>query len=193
MPPPLSNRFFHLSMEVSFSDWKVWSYVNGIDSSIIAFLHYDSEKLFAFDPTKNEKSFPTPRSWEYVDKILSSNINNKLLIETISGAIGEESATSFMAFRKVMDRLPNIDNLLAGDEVEVEHNSQVLFALIAGIISNLRQDKNITKIDNALKFSLTLPKEFSVMLVKDMQQNEIEVERSNFWDSWVEEFAYLLT
>lgn len=193
MPPPLSNRFVHLSMEVSFSDWKVWAYVNGIDSSIIAFLHYDSEKLFAFDPTKNEKSFPTPRSWEYVDKILSSNINNKLLIETISGAIGEESATSFMAFRKVMDRLPNIDNLLAGDEVEVEHNSQVLFALIAGIISNLRQDKNITKIDNALKFSLTLPKEFSVMLVKDMQQNEIEVERSNFWDSWVEEFAYLLT
>ncbi|HHD81038.1 MAG TPA: AAA family ATPase, partial [Campylobacterales bacterium] len=193
MPPPPSNSFVHLSMEVSFSDWKVWAYVNGIDSSIIAFLHYDSEKLFAFDPTKNEKSFPTPRSWEYVDKILSSNINNKLLIETISGAIGEESATSFMAFRKVMDRLPNIDNLLAGDEVEVEHNSQVLFALIAGIISNLRQDKNITKIDNALKFSLTLPKEFSVMLVKDMQQNEIEVERSNFWDSWVEEFAYLLT
>jgi len=155
MPPPLSNRFVHLSMEVSFADWKIWAYDNGIDSSIIAFLQYDSEKLFAFDPTKNEKSFPTPRSWEYVDKILSSNIGSNLLLETISGAIGSESATSFMAFRKVMDRLPNIDN--------------------------------------ALKFSLSIPKEFSVMLVKDMQQNSIEVERSNFWDSWVEEFAYLLT
>jgi len=193
MPPPLSNRFVHLSMEVSFADWKVWAYDNGIDSSIIAFLQYDSEKLFAFDPTKNEKSFPTPRSWEYVDKILSSNIGSNLLLETISGAIGSESATSFMAFRKVMDRLPNIDNLLAGDEVEVETNSQVLFALIAGIISNLRQDGDIGRIDNALKFSLSIPKEFSVMLVKDMQQNGIEVERSNFWDSWVDEFAYLLT
>lgn len=193
MPPPLSNRFVHLSMEVSFADWKVWAYNNGIDSSIIAFLQYDSEKLFAFDPTKNEKSFPTPRSWEYVDKILSSNIGSNLLLETISGAIGSESATSFMAFRKVMDRLPNIDNLLAGDEVEVETNSQVLFALIAGIISNLRQDGTISRIDNALKFSLSIPKEFSVMLVKDMQQNSVEVERSNFWDSWVEEFAYLLT
>ena len=46
--------------------------------------------------------------------------------------------------------------------------------------------------DNALKFSLTLPKEFSVMLVKDMQQNGLNVEGSDVWEDWVEEFAYLL-
>jgi hypothetical protein len=192
MPPPLANRFVHLNMEVSFEDWKVWAYEQGIDSSIIAFLHYDNAKLFDFDPSKNQKSFPTPRSWEYVDKILSSGMEATLLMDIISGAVGSESATAFMSFRKVMHKLPDIEKLLANEELEVEHDSQVLFALIAGIISNIKQNSTKEKIDNALKFSLTLPKEFSVMLVKDMQQNRINVEASSVWDDWVEEFAYLL-
>ncbi len=70
MPPPLSNRFIHLNMEVDFNDWKSWAYQNGIDNSIIAFLQYDKDRLFMFEPSQNEKSFPTPRSWEYVNKIL---------------------------------------------------------------------------------------------------------------------------
>ena len=192
MPPPLANRFVHLNMEVSFEDWKGWAYSNGIDSSIIAFLHYDESKLFDFDPSKNQKSFPTPRSWEYVHRVLASNIESALLMEIISGAVGSESATAFMSFRKLMSRLPDIEKLLNGEELEVEHDSQVLFALIAGIISKIKQNSSKEKVDNALKFSLTLPKEFSVMLVKDMQQNKINVEASSVWEDWVEEFAYLL-
>jgi len=192
MPPPLANRFVHLNMEVSFKDWKVWAYNNAIDASIIAFLQYDESKLFDFDPSKNEKSFPTPRSWEYVHKVLASNIEANLLMEIVSGAVGNESAIAFMSFRKVMNRLPNIDKLLNGEALEVEHDSQVLFALIAGVISNIKQNSSKEKINHALKFSLTLPKEFSVMLVKDMQQNNINVEGSSAWEDWVEEFAYLL-
>jgi len=192
MPPPLANRFVHLNMEVSFEDWKGWAYENGIYASIIAFLHYDGSKLFDFDPSKNQKSFPTPRSWEYVDRILKSGIEPTLLMDIVSGAVGSESATAFMSFRKVMNRLPDIDKLLDGDEVEIEHDSQVLFALVAGIISNIKANYTKDKIDSALKFSLSLPKEFSVMLVKDMQQNKINVEGSKVWEDWVEEFAYLL-
>ena len=192
MPPPLANRFVHLNMEVSFEDWKSWAYGSDIDSTIIAFLHYDSSRLFDFDPTDNQKSFPTPRSWEYVDKILASKIDEALLLEVISGAVGAESATAFVSFRKVMYRLPDIDKLLDGEDVEVEHDSQVLFALVAGIVSSIKQEDSMKKIDNALKFSLTLPKEFSVMLVKDMQQNGLNIEGSSIWDDWVEEFAYLL-
>jgi len=191
MPPPLANRFVHLEMEVSFEDWKVWAYTQGIDSSVIAFLQYDSSRLFAFDPSKNQKSFPTPRSWEYVHKILSSRIESTLMMEIISGAIGSESATTFMAFRKVMDRLPNIPKLLEGEAVEVEHDAQVLFALVAGIVAQLR-DGSSEQVDHALSFSLTLPKEFSVMLIKDLQQNGINVEGSKIWEDWVEAFAYLL-
>ncbi len=192
MPPPLANRFVHLDMEVDFEDWKKWAYKSGVDSSIIGFLQYDSEKIFIFDPSKNEKSFPTPRSWEYVDRVLKTSLSQKLLHITISGAVGKESATAYLAFRKVMNRLPDIELLLEAKEQEFSHDAQLLFALIAGIVSHLKSNKSTKKIDNAIRLSLSLPPEFSVMLIKDLQQNSINIESSCEWENWVEKFAYLL-
>ncbi len=192
MPPPLANRFVHLDMEVDGEDWKKWAYKSGIDDSIIGFLQYDREKIFIFDPSKNEKSFPTPRSWEYVDRVIKSSLSEKLLYTIISGTVGKESATAYLSFRKVMNKLPNIGLLLDGEDQEFSHDNQLLFALIIGIVSHLKSDGSSQKIDNAIKLSFTLPPEFSVMLIKDLQQNGIDIESSSKWESWVEKFAYLL-
>jgi len=192
MPPPLANRFVHLEMEVDFEEWKRWAYRVGIDSTLIAFLHYDPSHLFAFDPSKNQKSFPTPRSWEYVHRILSTGVEGEILMDLVSGAVGEESATALMSFRKVMHRLPNIEALLEGSEEPIDEDPLVLFALSAGIVARLQTDLDPQKVDHALLVALRLPKEFSVMLVKDLQQNNVALERSKYWEQWVEAFAYLL-
>ena len=193
MPPPLANRFVHLDMEVDFEDWKTWAYQNSIDSAVIGFLNFDKEKIFLFDPAKNEKSFPTPRSWEYVDKVLKTGLSSALLHETISGAVGKECATAFLSFRAVMDKLPDIEKVVAGEVEEFSTDNQVLFALITGIVSNIYHDKSQAKIDNVLKLSLVLPPEFAVMLVEDMQQNGISVEGSSEWKHWVKAFNHLLS
>lgn len=193
MPPPLANRFVHLDMEVDFEDWKSWAYGVGIDSTVIGFLNFDKEKIFLFDPAKNEKSFPTPRSWEYVDRVLKTGLSKELLYETIAGAVGRECATAFLSFRAVMHELPDIEKVLAGEVEDFSHDNQVLFALISGIVSNIYHDNTPQKIDNTLKFSLDLPPEFAVMLVKDMQQNGIVVEGSMQWENWVKAFNHLLS
>jgi hypothetical protein len=172
MPPPLANRFVHLEMEVDFEDWKHWAHGNDIDSSIIGFLNFDKEKLFAFDPNKNEKSFPTPRSWEYVDKIIKSGLGEKLMLESISGAVGSTNAVEFMSFKKVMNSLPNITKIANGEITDIESEEhKMLFALCAGLINHLKESEDRDKVANVLNFSMTLPSEFSIMLVKDMQKN----------------------
>ena len=191
MPPPLANRFIHLEMEVSFEDWKSWAYQKSIEPAIIAFLNFDSSKLFNFDPSSNEKSFATPRSWEYVDRVLKSNIPKASELEVLSGAIGKETAVSFIGFKKVMHRLPNIEDILEGKEVELQEDTQLLFALISALVAKL-QDAPHEAIENAIKFSFKLPSEFSVMLIKDMQQNSIELEDTEAFEEWVERYAYLL-
>ncbi len=194
MPPPLANRFVHLHMSIDFYDWKLWAFENNIDLSVIGFLSFDKKKLFDFDPNKNEKSFPTPRSWEYVDKILKSNLDEKLLFESISGAIGKECGVEFMSFRKVMDRLPNIEKIAdATIESLDEDDHKVLFALCAGLVNHLVESNKKEQIDNVLRFSLNLPGEFSIMLVKDMQRNGINVENAPSWEEWVRKFSYLLS
>jgi len=194
MPPPLANRFVHFEMEVDFDDWKAWAYSAGIESAIIGYLAYDKSMLFTFDPTSNEKAFATPRSWEYVDSIVKSGIDTELILDSISGAVGREAAVGYSSFKKVMKQLPDLNTILDGTLTELnEDDPKVLMALAIGLVNALRENPSDDGIENVLDFSLQLPGEFAIMLVKDMQQNGLDVEGSAAWGEWVRKFAYLLS
>ena len=194
MPPPLANRFVHFEMEVDFDDWKAWAYRTGIESAIIGYLAYDKSMLFTFDPTSNEKAFATPRSWEYVDSIVKSGIESDLILDSISGAVGREAAVGYSSFKKVMKELPDLESILDGSLKEIdEDDPKVLMALAIGLVNAARQNPSDKAIDNILSFSLQLPGEFAIMLVKDMQANGLDVEGSTVWGEWVRKFAYLLS
>ena len=193
MPAPLANRFVHLEMHVDFDDWKTWAYAEHLDSSIIGFLNFDNTQLFVFEPEKNEKSFPTPRSWEYVHKILASKLDESLLLETISGAVGEKSAVDFVSFRKVMHLLPDIEAILNGSLTTLsEEDHKVLFALCAGITNHLLKEPKKEYLSNVLTFSLSMLPEFSVMLLKDIQKSGLVVENLPEWENWIRKHSYLL-
>ncbi|WP_295418070.1 MoxR family ATPase [Sulfurovum sp.] len=194
MPPPLANRFVHFEMEVDFADWKSWAFKAGIESSIIAYLAYDKAMLFTFDASSNEKSFATPRSWEYVDSIIKSGIDNDLILDSISGAVGRDAAVGYISFKKVMKELPDLNSILDGTFATLEEDdSKVMMALAIGLVNALLENSSEEAVENVLNFSLQLPGEFAIMLVKDMQQNNIDVEGSGAWSEWVRKFAYLLS
>ena len=193
MPPPLANRFVHFEMEVDFQDWKTWAYSVKIESSIVAYLAYNKSMLFTFDATTNEKSFATPRSWEYVDSIVKSGIEAELMLDSISGAVGREAAIGYLSFKKVMKNLPKLSSILDGSIDRLEDDDpKVMMALAIGLVNALLENSSDEAINNVMKFSLELPSEFSIMLVKDMQENNIDVEGSEEWGEWVRKFAYLL-
>ena len=190
MSAPLANRFIHLQMDVDVHDWSDWAYKIGIHSSIIAYISYKNEHLFTFDSSSENKSFATPRSWEYVDKVLKSSLSEELLLETLSGTVSREVAVGFLSFKKVQNRLPNIQNILACGDGEYPNEIDVLHALSIGLISGVLKDNNL--LDNVLKYSLELKSEFSVKIVQDLQRNGVMMEQSKIFREWVKKFAYLL-
>lgn len=190
MPSPLANRFVHFELEVSVDDWKIWAYKNEICESIIGYISYKEEHLFTFDATSNEKSFATPRSWEYVDKILKSNIDKELLLESISGAIGRDAAVGFLSFFKVMHKLPDLKQIVNTGEGDYSDEVDVLFALSSALVSSVLKDD--ARLDNVLTYSLGLKSEFAVLVVKDLQKNGLTMEYSKVFKEWVKKFSYLL-
>ena len=192
MPLPLANRFVHFEMEVSVEDWKKWAYTSGMDERIIAYISYKSEHLFTFDATKESKSFATPRSWEFVHNILQSEISQELLLASISGAVSKEVAVNFLQFTKVLNRLPDLENILTCSEGEYSDEVDVLYALSIGLVSKLLHDYSDERLENLLKYTLDLKSEFAVMIVQDLQKNGITMESSPTFKTWVEKFAYLL-
>jgi hypothetical protein len=192
MPSPLANRFVHFELEVNVDDWRSWAYKNGINAAIIAYVSYKNEHLFTFDNKSQQKSFATPRSWEYVDKILDADIEKGLLLDVISGAIGDEVGVGFVSFIKVMHKLPNIEKILKGEESAYPEELDVLYALSSGVVSRYLQNPSKEALENILAYTLELKSEFAVLIVQDLQRNGVTMEHSQNFKIWVKKFAYLL-
>ena len=192
MPSPLANRFVHFELDVDVNDWRDWAFSSGLDERIIAYISYKNEHLFTFDAKSDVKSFATPRSWEYVGNVLKSSLPQNLLLDTLSGTVGREVAVSFLSFTKVMNRLPNIENILNAKQVEYSDEVDVLYALSAGLVSSYlkRQDEDV--LNNLLTYTLDMKSEFSVMIVQDLQRNGVDMQHSEVFKKWVQKFAYLL-
>lgn len=192
MPSPLANRFVHFEMEVDVQDWRLWAYKKGLDERVISYISYRSDHLFTFDPKSDIKSFATPRSWEYVNKILKSTITKELLLDTISGAVGRDVAVSFLAFAKVAQKLPNIEDILNGSGGQYSDEVDVLYALSTGLVSGYLKSQSEERLENLLRYTLFLKSEFAVMVVQDLQRGGVRMEHSEVFKEWVKKFAYLL-
>ncbi len=193
MPTPLANRFVHLNFDLDFDSWKLWAFKTNIDKRIISYLSYKQSDLFRFDPKSGDKSFATPRSWKFVDDILKSNVDEKLLERVITGAIGESCAGEFINYCKVMDEVPDISAILKGEKIDIPQKNSVLYALCIGIVYALKEDKSVESLSNVLEFSLSLNGEFSVMLIRDLQKEGVDVESSPMWKVWVDSNRFLIS
>ncbi len=192
MASPLANRFVHLEMETNVEDWTIWARKSKIETSIIAFISYRPDALFAFDTQNDNKSFATPRTWEYVNEILVSKPDDDLLLTMISGAIGEELAASFLGFIAVEKNLPNIDNILNGTTNEVPVETSALHILCTSLSMRMDNYTSSDNINHLLAYTLNLPGEFAVMIVQDLRDRKIELNYLKSWPLWIKKFNNLL-
>lgn len=192
MAAPLSNRFIHLEMESSVEDWKVWATDRGIDASIIGFISYRPDALFTFDTQNYSRSFATPRTWEYVNEVISSEPEDDLLMPLISGAIGEELAAAFLGFRVVAGELPDIDSIMEGKCSDVPGEPSALHMLSTALSLRIDQATSTKKLNNLVGYTLKMPGEFAVMIVQDLRAREIELDHVDNWTLWMKNFNQLL-
>ena len=195
MPLPLANRFVHLEMEVDVRDWREWAIASGIDPRIIAYIGVHHEALFTFDPKSDAKSFATPRSWAFVDGILRTDLPPEQMLRTIGGAIGDETAVDFIAFTRVMHTLPDADAILQGDfpaSVNDDVNTQhALSGILVRALLRYPGDRDAA-LEHLLRFTLTMPPEFAVLTVQDLQRSGVRMDHLDTYGAWVRQFGYLI-
>ncbi|MGD9970654.1 MAG: AAA family ATPase [Sulfuricurvum sp.] len=192
LPSPLANRFVHVEMEVNAADWHDWALKVHIDARILAYIGFKKEALFAFDPSKNAKSFPTPRSWEAVDKILKSPLPKRLWLDAIRGAVGEDASVDFLGFVQVMDALPEINAVLNGENPQAPQELSALYALASVLVSRILENPSDERVSNVLRYTLGLKNEFALLIVQDLQRQGVSMEHLDAFGEWVEAFAFLL-
>src|SRR5216684_6709360 len=144
MPTPLRNRFVHLEFEVDMQEWSEWAIKAGVRPEVIAFLRFRAELLNAFDRDAN--AFPSPRSWEFVSRILESQPEPSIEHELFAGAVGSGAATEFSAFLRMFRELPNIEAILVNPHKEpVPENAAAQYA-VASALAHRASDTNLDRI-----------------------------------------------
>lgn len=179
MAAALANRFLHLDFEPDFTDWRKWAMNNGITQEVINFLNFRPGLLHDFDPEKH--SFPTPRSWTGVHKILNSCSDEIVERQMIGGMVGEGAEAEFTSFLRIYRNLPDPDAvLLAPSQAEVPTDLATLYAL-CGALANRANENNFKRL---LEYCDRLDDDFQVLCIRDAIVRCRELANTDEFTNW---------
>mgnify|MGYP001156947562 CR=1 FL=1 len=176
MPAPLANRFSHYEVDINLDDWVRWAYQAGIDERVIGFLRFRPDLLFDFDPVQNPVAFPSPRSWEFAHRALQKFVPDAdMLSGALQACVGPAAGIELHAFIRNLDRLPDIDAILAGELATVPEDLDLQYAVaaaLAGRAAQVGDDPNASDLySRVLDYAGRFPqKEMGVMLVSDLHR-----------------------
>ena len=143
---------------------------------MIAFLRFRPELLFDFDPAHNPVAFPSPRSWEFSHRALQKFADTpEVMLGALQGCVGPAAGIELHAFVENLDKLPDIDCIVRGEQSPVPEAVDLQYAVAAALVGRAvrargngdAQDICGHIIDYAGRFP---QREMGVMLVSDMHR-----------------------
>ncbi len=175
----LANRFTHIDFDVHLDDWRRWAINKGIDSNIIAFLHWKPENLFSFNPESSEKAFCSPRTWEFAHHILQSTPKS-LRAELLDGTVGAGATAEFVTFLRVQTDLPNLNDILKGDNT-VPARGDLRYALVAALVTKATG----AQFERLIQYGEHLPAEYAVLMAMLMVgKDAMALRKCPSWEKW---------
>ena len=141
------------------------------------------ELLHKFNPSHADNTFASPRTWEFLSKII---IDKQQFTRTdhavLVGTVGEGPATEFRAFCDVYKDLPTIDDMLENPTlVNIPKEPGHQYAMTT-LISHHSNDDTIEALMIVTK---KLPIEFQVVVLKDIYSLAPELKKNPIIQDWV--------
>ena len=178
---PLANRFVHVAIDVDYDEWRSWALGTSSLSSeeavqkgmaleearslIVAFLDQESGKHLAGTPVSGP--FPSPRSWEYVSRIMTMDLPIDVMKELIVGSIGGIGA-EFLEFCNVRLSLPDIKGIISGKvKAQKVERADLSYYLLSVLETHFCESKDGKQKNNIFDWvAKSLNPEFVVMFLK---------------------------
>lgn len=181
MSSALANRFIHINFDVDLQDWIEWALSSGIRIENIAFIRFRPGLLHQFDPQRNERSFPSPRTWEYVSDVLNVNPDHDIEFELISGIVGDGAAAEFLGFLRIFRDLPDPDGVLVDPQGSAVPSDPSALYAISGALARKASPSNFGRV---MEYAARLPQEFSVLIVRDSVKLNPDVQKTRAFIEW---------
>jgi hypothetical protein len=182
---PVKSRFHTLvRLEIDVNDWCQWAYASEkIAPEVIAFIRFRPELLNKFEPSRDFKNCPSPRTVHHASDLFRAGLTDK---DTLAGAVGEGWALDFLSFLRVYQDLPSIDGiLLEPTNAKVPSTIGARWAVSTGLVKRASQE-NLSRITAYLgRMTATAgSKDFEVMTMKDIIKAKPEATQCAAFGQW---------
>lgn len=180
MDPALRSRFIFLDAEIDIDDWSKWALTADIEPTVLAFIRMRPDLLHSFNNGK-DRSFPCPRSWEFVSRVCQQSTHQSVEHELFSGAVGTGTAVEFSAFLRTYRSVPNIDAILLNPkETKIPTSPAGLYAVSAAL-GRRATDKNFARV---IQYLDRLPQEYAVYSVRDAVTRDNSLTSTREFTKW---------
>jgi hypothetical protein len=180
MITPLLDRFTTVvNIDFDLDDWVRWGLNNNVPTELLSFVRFRPDSMNKFEATKDMRKSPTPRSVTGMGRLYSFGLTD---YEILAGAVGEAFATEFIAFVRIWQKIPSIDEILNNpDTTNVPPDPASRYALM-GMLAHNADEHNLT---NIMRYLKRVPPEFSVLCAKDMIARRPDLQRTRTFIEWV--------
>ena len=176
MSSALANRFMHVELQESPSEWVKWGLQNGIHPAVIGFIRFRPDMLFHQENENLERGWPTPRSWERVSTMLHRfRIGDKpyLLDKMLYGLVGNQAGVEFVAFKEIAAQFDDTHELMTNPErkITIPEKADQRYAFCAAVAYHLWRGKSPEEeaqlLSGFYRIAMALPSDFATMLMMD--------------------------
>ena len=157
----MQSRVVNLEMKISHSEWmEDVALKNKYDMRIITYLSQYPGKLMDFKPDHTEKTFCCPRTWEFANKIISTEPSKKMIKPernfVYGGTITSGVATDFIQFTNVFESLVNIAEVLASPtDCRMPDDRNAKWATIGHLMEHTDTDNFSMVVEYVNRFEMT--------------------------------------
>lgn len=152
----------------------------GWDSRVVAYLNANREKLNAFDPNHTEKTYPVPRTWEFVSKLAEGYDIVPEDMPLFVGAVGATEGASFVSFCELFGQLPTLEDVLRDPRMApMPQDTGKQYAMISRLIDGA-DDTNISTLADYVE---QFPLEFRILFWRSVQLRYPSIRRSSAFNA----------
>lgn len=196
MSTALKNRFTHVDYDINNDDWSLWALKAGISPEVLGFIRFRPQLLNEFEKRgdseaerkrqariKDQNAFATPRSWEFLSKVVAEKPDPSIEHELYSGIVGEGCAAEFLGFLRYYRDLPNLDAILMNPDKAKDPKDfppATMYALATGLATKANADN----MDRVVKYALRMQPEFQVLLIKDAITRDEKLTECKAFNTW---------
>lgn len=163
----MQSRLVHGELMVDHKIWSLWASSNKLSDKVISYINHRPDKLHEFNPNHNDKTFPCPRTWEFLSRLElfgKDTIPMRVKLPGFAGCVGEGTAREFLNYCDVYQHIPTYAAIKKDPKgISVTSEPSMLAALSGMVGSNVTN----ADLDQVMPYIYRLPIEFQAFALRD--------------------------